>query len=109
VQRDGTRENMGVLWEYVVRVGRAVDYYTDRDSMFTLAPRPGESQEQQRIADRLTHGQPSGTEDLHRPLAESFELGSASAMSSTGSSPITTPFPTTASTTRSSARICRRE
>jgi len=54
VQRDGTRENMGVLWEYVARFGRAVDYYTDRDSMFTVAPRPGESKEQQRIADRLT-------------------------------------------------------
>jgi hypothetical protein len=54
VQRDGTRENMGVLWEYVTRYGRAVDYYTDRDSMFTVAPRPGESKEQQRAADRLT-------------------------------------------------------
>ena len=54
VARDGTRENMGVLWEYVTRFGRAVDYYTDRDSMFTVAPRPGESKEQQRIADRLT-------------------------------------------------------
>jgi hypothetical protein len=54
VPRDGTRENMGVLWEYVTRFGRAVDYYTDRDSMFTVAPRPGESKEQQRIADRLT-------------------------------------------------------
>ena len=31
VPRDGTRENMGVLWEYVKRYGRAVDYYTDRD------------------------------------------------------------------------------
>jgi hypothetical protein len=29
VQPDGTRENMGVLWEYVKRFGRAVDYYTD--------------------------------------------------------------------------------
>jgi len=54
VARDGTRENMGVLWEYVTRHGRAVDYYTDRDSMFTVAPRPGESKEQQRQADRLT-------------------------------------------------------
>jgi hypothetical protein len=54
VQRDGTRENMGVLWEYVKRYGRAVDYYTDRDSMFTVAPRSGESKEQQREADRLT-------------------------------------------------------
>lgn len=54
VHRDGTRENMGVLWEYVVRFGRAVDYYTDRDSMFAVASRPGESKEQQRQADRLT-------------------------------------------------------
>ncbi len=54
VQRDGTRENMGVLWEYITRHGRAVDYYTDRDSMFTVAPRSGESKEQQRLADRQT-------------------------------------------------------
>ncbi len=54
VRSDGTRENMGVLWEYVARYGRALDYYTDRDSMFTVAPRPGESQEQERAADRLT-------------------------------------------------------
>jgi hypothetical protein len=54
VRRDGTRENMGVLWEYVVLFGRAVDYYTDRDAMFAVAPRPGESKEQQRRADRLT-------------------------------------------------------
>jgi len=54
VPRDGTRENMGVLWEYVGRFGRAVDYYTDRDYMFAVARRPGESEEQQREADRLT-------------------------------------------------------
>jgi len=54
VWSDGTRENMGVLWEYVVRYGRVVDYYTDRDSMFSVARRPGESQEQERAADRLT-------------------------------------------------------
>jgi len=54
VPRDGTRENMGVLWEYVQRYGRVVDYYTDRDSMFAVAPRRGESKEQQREADRLT-------------------------------------------------------
>jgi len=144
VQRDGTRENMGVLWEYVQRFGRAVDYYTDRDSMFAVSPRPGESKEQQREADRLTQigralrelgigwiaayspqakgrversfltdqdrlikelrlakvktmqmandflekeywpewnamftRPASGTEDLHRPVAEGFELGSA--------------------------------
>ncbi len=54
VESDGTRENMGVLWEYVERFGRVVDFYTDRDSMFAVAPRPGESKEQQRQADRLT-------------------------------------------------------
>src|SRR5688572_31819753 len=31
-----------------------VDVYTDRDSMFTVPPRSGESSEQQRQADRLT-------------------------------------------------------
>ena len=54
VPSDRTRENMGVPWEYVERYGRAVDYYTDRDSMFMVPPRPGESKEQQRAADRLT-------------------------------------------------------
>jgi hypothetical protein len=54
VWRDGTRENMGVLWEYLVRFGRVVDYYTDRDSMFAVPPRSGESREQQRQADRVT-------------------------------------------------------
>lgn len=54
VWHDGTRENMGVLWEYLERFGRVVDYYTDRDSMFAVAPRAGESKQQQREADRLT-------------------------------------------------------
>jgi hypothetical protein len=31
-----------------------VDVYTDRDSMFTVPPQPGESKDQQREADRLT-------------------------------------------------------
>lgn len=54
VERDATPHNMGVLWEYLEKNGRMVDVYTDRDSMFTVPPRPGESQEQQRAADRLT-------------------------------------------------------
>jgi hypothetical protein len=54
VWSDGTRENMGVLWEYLERFGRAVDYYTDRASIFPVPPRPGESKQQQREADRLT-------------------------------------------------------
>src|SRR5216683_5601230 len=41
VKHDGTRENMGVLWEYLERNGRMVDVYTDRDSMFVVPPRPG--------------------------------------------------------------------
>ena len=54
VKSDGTRDNMGVLWEYVVRFGRVVDYYTDRHSMFAVPARPGESKEQKLKADRLT-------------------------------------------------------
>lgn len=54
VQSDATPQNMGVLWEYLEKNGRMVDVYTDRDSMFTVAPRPGESKEQQLAADRLT-------------------------------------------------------
>jgi transposase len=54
VESDATPQNMGVLWEYLEKNGRMVDVYTDRDSMFTVSPRPGESKEQQREADRLT-------------------------------------------------------
>lgn len=54
VERDSTPHNMGVLWEYLEKNGRMVDVYTDRDSMFAVPPRPGESPEQQRQADRLT-------------------------------------------------------
>jgi transposase len=54
VESDATPQNMGVLWEYLEKNGRMVDVYTDRDSMFTVAPRAGESKEQQREADRLT-------------------------------------------------------
>jgi transposase len=54
VESDATPQNMGVLWEYLEKNGRMVDVYTDRDSMFTVAPQPGESKEQQREADRLT-------------------------------------------------------
>jgi transposase len=54
VQHDGTRENMGVLWEYIEKYGRMVDTYTDRDSMFTVARRPKETEQERREADRLT-------------------------------------------------------
>lgn len=54
VERDTTPHNMAVLWEYLEKNGRMVDVYTDRDSMFTVPPRPGESQDKQRESDRLT-------------------------------------------------------
>jgi hypothetical protein len=54
VTSDATPQNMGVLWEYLEKNGRMVDVYTDRDSMFAVPPRPGESRQQQREADRLT-------------------------------------------------------
>ena len=54
VERDATPHNMGVLWEYLEKNGRMVDVYTDRDSMFAVPPRPGESKQAQRQADRLT-------------------------------------------------------
>ncbi len=54
VEHDATQHNMGVLWEYLEKNGRMVDVYTDRDSMFTVPQRCGESKDQQREADRLT-------------------------------------------------------
>jgi hypothetical protein len=54
VERDATPQNMGVLWEYLEKNGRMVDVYTDRDSMFTVPPRPRQSLKQPDEADRLT-------------------------------------------------------
>jgi len=54
VESDATPQNMGVLWEYLDKNGRMVDVYTDRDSMFTVAPRARETEQQRREADRLT-------------------------------------------------------
>src|SRR5579871_542414 len=54
VDCDSTPQNMGVLWEYLEKNGRMVDVYTDRDSMFTVPLRDGESKDKQREADRLT-------------------------------------------------------
>jgi len=33
-EQDTTKENMRLLWAYLLRFGRPVDYYSDRDSMF---------------------------------------------------------------------------
>src|SRR5277367_1128564 len=54
VESDATPQNMGVLWEYLEKNGRMADVYTDRDSMFTVPQRPGETEQQRRAADRLT-------------------------------------------------------
>jgi transposase len=54
VEHDSTPFNMAVLWEYLEKHGRMVDVYTDRDSMFTVPVRAGESVVRQRQADRLT-------------------------------------------------------
>jgi biotin operon repressor len=54
VERDAAPFNMAVLWEYLERNGRMQEVYTDRDSMFTAAPRKGESEQERVAADRLT-------------------------------------------------------
>src|SRR5260370_2942141 len=54
VERDATPHNMGVLWEYLEKNGRMVDVYTDRDSMVSVTPRAGESDQERIAADRLT-------------------------------------------------------
>ena len=54
VQHDGTRENMGVLWQYIERQGRMVDVYTDRAAMFMVRPRAKESAQQRQESDRVT-------------------------------------------------------
>ena len=54
VLHDGTRENMGVLWQYVSCNGRMVDLYTDRAGIYTVAPRAKESAQERQEADRLT-------------------------------------------------------
>ena len=54
VESDATPFNMAVLWEYIEKNGRMVDVYTDRDSMFTVPRRKGESEQERQAADRLT-------------------------------------------------------
>jgi transposase len=54
VERDAAPFNMAVLWEYIEKNGRMQEVYTDRDSMFTAAPRKGESERERLAADRVT-------------------------------------------------------
>ena len=63
VQHDGTRENMGVLWEYLERNGRMVDVYTDRAAMFMVTPQANE--------ERGSSGRrPTGLTQIGRALRE---------------------------------------
>ncbi len=66
VERDATPQNMGVLWEYLEKNGRMVEVYTDRDSMFAVPPRPGESREQQRPSRPADAAGASATRVGHR-------------------------------------------
>jgi hypothetical protein len=54
VESDATPFNMAVLLEYIEKNGRMVNVYTDRDSMFTVPRRQGESEQERQTADRLT-------------------------------------------------------
>jgi transposase len=54
VERDATRFNMAVLWEYLEKNGRMAEVYTDRDSMFTVPCRAGENEQRRVATDRLT-------------------------------------------------------
>src|ERR1043165_2708801 len=93
VESDAPPQNMGVLWEYLEKNGRMVDVFTDRDSMFTIPPRPGESTEQRRETNRLTQ--------LGRGLRE-LGIGSIVAYSPQAKGRIDTgPFGETATTGKS--------
>jgi transposase len=54
VESDSTHFNMAVLWEYLEKHGRMVDVYSDRDSIFTVPLRAGETEQQRTSEDRLT-------------------------------------------------------
>ena len=54
VRQDSTRENMGVLWEYLERNGRMVDVYTDHHSVFAVTRKPKQSEADRQASDRLT-------------------------------------------------------
>jgi hypothetical protein len=76
VESDATPFSMAVLWEYIEKKGRMVDVHTDRDSMFTVPRRKGESEQERQTADRLTQ--------LGCSLSESQDLAHASALKLVG-------------------------
>jgi hypothetical protein len=44
VRHDSSEENMRVLWEYLTRFGRPLEFYTDKAAMFEVTPKRGDSQ-----------------------------------------------------------------
>jgi transposase len=53
VRCDTTEENLRVLWGYLERWGRPVEFYTDKDSMFTVN-RPAPIAADEAVAEELT-------------------------------------------------------
>jgi hypothetical protein len=53
VRQDTTEENLGVLWGYLERWGRPVEFYTDKDSMFTVN-RPAPVAADEAVPEELT-------------------------------------------------------
>jgi hypothetical protein len=53
VEHDTTEENLRLLWTYLQRGGRPVEFYTDKDSMFT-ANRPAPHAEDEAWGEELT-------------------------------------------------------
>jgi transposase len=53
VRQDTTEENMRVLWGYLEQWGRPVEFYTDKDSMFTVN-RPGPVAADEAVPEKLT-------------------------------------------------------
>jgi len=53
VEHDTTEENLRVLWGYLERWGRPVEFYTDKDSMFTVN-RPAPMAADEAVPEELT-------------------------------------------------------
>ncbi len=53
MKRDATPFKMAVLSEYLEKNGRMLEVYTNRDSMFAVAPRAGESEAECTVSDWL--------------------------------------------------------
>lgn len=47
VRHDSCEDNMRVLWEYLVRFGRPLEFYTDKAAMFESTPKNGEEDRRQ--------------------------------------------------------------